>query len=913
MISFREFSLTPMHFQPLLSLVLLIFPAITAAQAPPFFLRMDGALGEAAADIDLDSQGNLIVSVHYCSDPAILWDIAGQPVAEVPAPFYRCALMIAKYSAEGLYVWSVYLTGPSPIIGGAVFTAQLSIDPFDNIVVAGQFFSDPLRIYDANDLEAATISPLADGNVAAGYLAKFTQSGTLVFATLLDGTFEDAAAGCIADSLGNIIVLAGFQSSAVNIYDAQMQVARTLTQNYATFNNIYMVKYSPLGSYIWAYQWEGSEWEFPSSQGLAIDSHDNIYMSGYFTSISMVMYHANGSSTFSRQGAWTSILGKFNPDGGLIWATRIGSSTSSGECRVHTVTVDRDDNVIVGGVQQFTAMRIYNASRQATAAITVPYTTAFGFVVKFLGSNGDFMWVRKIDGADYEEVRSVTADLSGNIIIAGSYKSSTLSFLNATYGREANIQLNGANGGNTGGFVAKYSAIGSLLFVVRVDTSGADNVVSVDTDQSGSIFFCGAYETSNFEIYDSRARRFTIAKSGQSSAGYVVKVGQDGYWNSSVTLATSFTSSTSLTSATNAASTLSQTSSMSSVIWASSEEFEISSEPQRMPSISSAADISVMTLIVALVGIGFGLLICAGLFMYMFRRKQQDTTSKNLVSVRTTSTLSSFMDESTHTISQDTTMHVTSHELSIPAFTELKWGVDFVEGAFIAKGGGGELHLCIAKNPLLTASSKGNQLIVKRLGYNLAGMSGKGRSAFWQEISLMWKFRDHPHFAKFYGFSTEPVSIVMKFYPLGDMAHWIRGRSQIGYSYSKQRIIRIYRQYVAAIGNMHSQGLTHNDIKPDNVLLEFDQESRDLIPVVTDFGISRIVTDQTLVVKAFEKADLNGLSLAYAAPEVIFRFRRGMTERDAQIVYAGDVYSLSITLLAMLKRTVPWYQNGTKR
>lgn len=50
---------------------------------------------------------------------------------------------------------------------------------------------------------------------------------------------------------------------------------------------------------------------------------------------------------------------------------------------------------------------------------------------------------------------------------------------------------------------------------------------------------------------------------------------------------------------------------------------------------------------------------------------------------------------------------------------------------------------------------------------------------------------------------------------------------------------------------MHSSGIVHLDIKPANILLDFDPHSGMLFSVLTDFGLSKIVDEQTLKVKAF--------------------------------------------------------------
>jgi serine/threonine protein kinase len=85
-----------------------------------------------------------------------------------------------------------------------------------------------------------------------------------------------------------------------------------------------------------------------------------------------------------------------------------------------------------------------------------------------------------------------------------------------------------------------------------------------------------------------------------------------------------------------------------------------------------------------------------------------------------------------------------------------------------------------------------------------------------------------------------------------------------------------------------------------NILLEH-HPIKQVHAVLTDFGISNVVEDRVLKVKAFEVRHQRGLTVAYAAPEAIFRFRTGNRHRPtAQIAKAGDVYSFSVVVYMLV-------------
>ena len=247
-------------------------------------------------------------------------------------------------------------------------------------------------------------------------------------------------------------------------------------------------------------------------------------------------------------------------------------------------------------------------------------------------------------------------------------------------------------------------------------------------------------------------------------------------------------------------------------------------------------------------------------------------------------------------------------EVSIPVFLEMRWGLDFRQEDFIAKGGGGSIYRATCLELDLADRSKNQPLAVKNVAEALETMDEKVRTAFFQEVSLMHRFRDHPNFIRLFAYSTRPVTMVMKLYELGDLVHFIAGRGATvkrGIPYTKFAMVSLMHQFASAIAHMHENGVVHCDVKPANVLLDTDANGG-LVAVLTDFGISRIVDKTAMKVQAFNVADLRGASLAYASPESMERFRKRLTETDGRVWMAADTYALAISALQMMARTTPW-------
>jgi serine/threonine protein kinase len=161
---------------------------------------------------------------------------------------------------------------------------------------------------------------------------------------------------------------------------------------------------------------------------------------------------------------------------------------------------------------------------------------------------------------------------------------------------------------------------------------------------------------------------------------------------------------------------------------------------------------------------------------------------------------------------------------------------------------------------------------------------------------------DSPFIARILGFCLDPRTILMKYYETGTMEDYFKRDQNVSLSLK----LCFASDIAKGVEALHAVGISHNDLKPQNILLDITKDR--LVCVITDFGISSVLNHDLLSVEAFVVANLRGVSLRYAPPEAIRRFRERQPSSSAtvDVFKAGDIYSTGSIYCFLFTNVEPW-------
>ena len=179
---------------------------------PVWARKIAGTGTDYARSVSTDSSGNIIVAGQYSSSLNI-YAANGTTVVFTLTIITGYDAFVVKYDSSGTPVWARRLGG-TPGVTGFDYANSVSTDSSGNVIVVGEYESDPLIIFAADGTTSAFT--LARNSNTDAFVVKYNSSGTPLWAKRIAGTGSDIPYGVSTDSSGNIVVTGKYTSTSLS-------------------------------------------------------------------------------------------------------------------------------------------------------------------------------------------------------------------------------------------------------------------------------------------------------------------------------------------------------------------------------------------------------------------------------------------------------------------------------------------------------------------------------------------------------------------------------------------------------------------------------------------------------------------------------------------------------------------------
>lgn len=291
-------------------------------------------------------------------------------------------------------------------------------------------------------------------------VAKFDESGNVIWASSFGGDGLDYGYGIDTDSEGNTYV-SGFFAGTVTLGSE--------TFNAYSWRDFFIMKYNSTGEIQWFHHGGGS---FAESLDLEVDTQGNIFLAALYYDL---IEFDNSSLTFTGYGESDILVLKYSSEGDLLWAKNAGSFMQDAAMGIAT---DKDGNAYITG------FFIGTVEFGTTTLISASEWEADGFIWK-LNPDGEHQWAIAVGGESSETLFDITCEPNGNTYATGSFASESILF--------GNDLIQNIEPGYQDAFIVKTSADGTPVWARSGGGIDQDYGRDVTIDEWGNPIIAGNF------------------------------------------------------------------------------------------------------------------------------------------------------------------------------------------------------------------------------------------------------------------------------------------------------------------------------------------------------------------------------------------------------------------------------------
>ena len=481
--------------------------SFSGKSARPLYSTIKGTGTDRGYGIAVDSSRNIYVTGQYTSTTAVPINTFGNaPTASgMSLPVASGTdMFVIKWNASGTVAGYTTIQGTGTDIGSGI-----AVDSSQRIYVIGQYNSTtavPINTFGTAPSSSGMSLPVTTGTDT--FVIKWNADGTVAGYSTLNGNSRVLGNGIAVDSSQNIYVI-GEYATGITVPIKTFGTAPTssgMSLPISTLSeDVFVIKWNASGTVAGYSTIDNTSNKVGRS--IAVDSSQNIYVSGQYISTTNVPINTFGtapsSSGISLPIPLTTTSAdmfviKWNAAGTVAgYSTIRGTGTDIG----FGIAVDSSQNIYVTG--QYTSSVAPGTvpintfgTAPSSSGISLPVTTGNDmFVIKW-NAAGTVAGYSNIKGTGGDNGRSIAVDSSQNIYVTGQYNSTGAVTIN-TFGTaptSSGMSLPAAPTSNDV-FVIKWNAAGTVAGYSTIQGTGTDIGFGIAINSSQHVYVTGQYDS----------------------------------------------------------------------------------------------------------------------------------------------------------------------------------------------------------------------------------------------------------------------------------------------------------------------------------------------------------------------------------------------------------------------------------
>jgi hypothetical protein len=396
-------------------------------------------------------------------------------------------------------LYSTYFGGNVGDLAPALF-----VDDSDNVYMAG--------LTGSTNLPTKTgVYQAAKAGRSDAFVVKISPDArTLLYVTYIGGSGDDEANGIAVDASGNVYIAGTTQSTNFPVTSGAFQ------SRFIDIEDIFVAKLNSEGSALFFSTYIGGSYQ-DRTYAMAIDSSGNSYVTGWSCSLDF----PTTTGAFMTEGFnGDCFVTKLNSNGStLLYSTYLGGTHDD---YATTIFVDASGRAYLAGITNSddfpTTANCYQA--------TIPdYCNAF--IAQLNPAGSGLIQSTYLGGSDWDYIKAITIDDSGNIYVAGGTNSTDFPITGKGYQT--------AKRGYEEAFVSKFNPSGkTLLYSTFIGGSDNESASALAVDADGNAYITGETFSADFPVI---LGAYQTNYDGANGDAYIAKLDSSG---GAVTYATYF-------------------------------------------------------------------------------------------------------------------------------------------------------------------------------------------------------------------------------------------------------------------------------------------------------------------------------------------------------------------------------------